>query len=67
MREDAFQSFLNAYASSIDPHTDYFDPRTAEHFNQSMSLSLEGIGAVLQKQDDVVVIREIVRRRPGRR
>lgn len=58
--EDAFQSFLNAYTNSIDPHTDYFNPRTAERFNQSMSLSLEGIGAVLQKQDDVVVIREIV-------
>ena len=58
--EDAFQAFMNAYANSIDPHTDYFNPRAAERFNQSMSLSLEGIGAVLQKQDDVVVIREIV-------
>ncbi len=57
---DAFQSFLNAYTSSIDPHTDYFDPRSAERFNQSMSLSLEGIGAQLQKQDDVVVIREVL-------
>lgn len=58
--EDAFQAFLNAYANSIDPHTDYFNPRAAERFNQAMSLSLEGIGAVLQKQDDVTVIREIV-------
>lgn len=58
--EDSFQVFINAYANSIDPHTDYFNPRAAERFNQSMSLSLEGIGAVLQKQDDVVVIREIV-------
>jgi carboxyl-terminal processing protease len=58
--EDSFQAFINAYANSIDPHTDYFNPRAAERFNQSMSLSLEGIGAVLQKQDDVVVIREIV-------
>ena len=57
---DAFSSFLNAYTSSIDPHTDYFDPRSAERFNQSMSLSLEGIGAQLQKQDDVVVIRELL-------
>jgi carboxyl-terminal processing protease len=65
--EDAFQSFLNAYTSAIDPHTDYFDPRTAERFNQSMSLSLEGIGAVLQKQDDVVVIREIVPGGPAAR
>ncbi|HST45162.1 MAG TPA: carboxy terminal-processing peptidase, partial [Luteimonas sp.] len=58
--EDAFQSFLNAYTSSIDPHTDYFNPRTATLFNQSMSLSLEGIGAQLQKQDEVVVIREVI-------
>ena len=58
--EDAFQSFLNAYTSSIDPHTDYFDPRSADRFNQSMSLSLEGIGAQLTKQDDVVVIRELI-------
>ena len=65
--EDAFQSFLNAYTSAIDPHTDYFNPRTAARFNQSMSLSLEGIGAVLQKQDDVVVIREIVPGGPAAR
>ena len=57
---DAFSSFLNAYTASIDPHTDYFDPRSAERFTQSMSLSLEGIGAQLQKQDDVVVIREVL-------
>ncbi len=57
---DAFQTFLNAYATSIDPHTDYFDPRAADRFEQSMSLSLEGIGAQLQKQDDVVVIRELI-------
>lgn len=57
---DAFQSVLNAYTASIDPHTDYFDPRSADRFNQSMSLSLEGIGAQLQKQDDVVVIREVI-------
>ena len=58
--EDVFQTFLNAYTSAIDPHTDYFTPRTAENFNQSMSLSLEGIGAVLQRQDDLVAVREIV-------
>ncbi len=57
---DAFQLFLNAYATSIDPHTDYFDPRAAERFEQSMSLKLEGIGAQLVKQDDVVVIRELI-------
>ena len=63
---DAFRSFLNAYTASIDPHTDYFDPRSAERFNQSMSLSLEGIGAQLQKQDDVVVIRELIAGGPAK-
>ncbi|NYZ61771.1 carboxy terminal-processing peptidase [Luteimonas deserti] len=58
--EDAFSSFLNAYTGTIDPHTDYFNPRAARLFNQNMSLSLEGIGAQLQKQDDVVVIREVI-------
>lgn len=57
---DAFSSFLNAYTAAIDPHTDYMDPRTADRFNQQMSLSLEGIGAQLQKQDDVTVIREVL-------
>ncbi|GAB3389563.1 carboxy terminal-processing peptidase [Lysobacter fragariae] len=58
--EDVFQTFINSYANAIDPHTDYFTPRSADNFNMTMSLSLEGIGAVLQKQDDVVAIREIV-------
>ena len=58
--EDVFSLFLNAYTASVDPHTDYLNPRSAENFNQSMSLSLEGIGAQLQRQDDVVVIREII-------
>jgi len=58
--EDVFSLFLNAYTASIDPHTDYLNPRSAENFNQAMSLSLEGIGAQLQRQDDVVVIREII-------
>ncbi len=57
---DAFQTFLNAYTTSIDPHTDYFNPRAAERFEQTMSLKLEGIGAQLQRQDDVVVIRELI-------
>jgi len=58
--DDVFESFMNAYATSIDPHTGYMSPRTAENFNMQMRLSLEGIGAVLQRQDDYVVIRTIV-------
>lgn len=58
--EDVFQTFLNAYASAIEPHTNYLAPRTADNFEISMSLSLEGIGAVLQRDDELTVIRSIV-------
>ena len=58
--DDVFENFMNAYASSIDPHTSYMSPRSAENFNMQMRLSLEGIGAVLQRQDDFVVIRTLV-------
>lgn len=59
-QEDVFQTFLNAYATSIDPHTSYFGPRAAENFNIQMRLSLIGIGAVLQQKDEYTVIRELV-------
>jgi carboxyl-terminal processing protease len=58
--DDVFENFMNAYATSIDPHTSYMSPRSAENFNMQMRLSLEGIGAVLQRQDEFVVIRTIV-------
>ncbi len=58
--EDVFQMFMNAYATSIEPHTNYLGPRSAENFDIAMRLSLEGIGAVLQTRDEYTVIREIV-------
>ncbi|MBS0462878.1 MAG: carboxy terminal-processing peptidase [Proteobacteria bacterium] len=58
--EDVFQTFMDSWALSMDPHTDYMDPRTTANFNISMSLSLQGIGAVLQKQDDYVAIRQLM-------
>jgi carboxyl-terminal processing protease len=58
--EDVFQMFMNAYATSIEPHTNYLGPRSAENFDIAMRLSLEGIGAVLQQRDDYTLIREIV-------
>lgn len=65
--EEVFQSFMNAYAGSIDPHTDYMTPRSAENFNVSMSNSLEGIGAVLFRQEEVATIREMVPGGPAMR
>ncbi|MBQ5941801.1 MULTISPECIES: carboxy terminal-processing peptidase [unclassified Massilia] len=58
--EDVFQMFMNAYATAIEPHTNYLGPRSADNFDISMRLSLEGIGAVLQSRDEYTIIREIV-------
>ncbi|BDM64670.1 tail-specific protease [Shewanella sp. NFH-SH190041] len=58
--EDVFQGVMNAFARSIEPHTTYLSPRNAERFQMDMNLSLEGIGAVLQMDDDYTVIKSLV-------
>lgn len=58
--DDVYQIAINAYTSGIDPHTTYFTPRSTENFKISMSLSLEGIGAVLQSKDEHTIIRKVV-------
>jgi carboxyl-terminal processing protease len=64
-RQDVFQTFLNAYAMAIEPHTNYLGPRASENFAISMRLSLEGIGAVLQREGEFVVIRSVVEGGPA--
>ncbi len=58
--EDVFSYFMNAYANTVDPHTSYFSPRTAENFDIDMKLSLEGIGAVLQTDEVYTKVNMIV-------
>jgi carboxyl-terminal processing protease len=65
--EDVFQVIMNAILEVCDPHTNYFSPRTAEDFNQSMTLSLEGIGAQLQTENEYTKIREVIKGGPADR
>ena len=58
--EDVFQLMMNSYARSIEAHTSYLSPRSADRFQQEMNLSLEGIGAVLQADEDYTVITSLV-------
>ncbi len=58
--DDVFQIFMNAYATSIEPHTNYLGPKASENFDIAMKLSLVGIGAVLQEKDEYTTIRELV-------
>jgi len=58
--EDVFQGVMNAFARTVEPHTSYLSPRNAERFQMEMNLSLEGIGAVLQTDDEYTVIKSLV-------
>lgn len=58
--EDVFQFFINALTEIYDPHTSYLSPRMLENFNIARSLSLEGIGAVLQSEDEFTKVVSIV-------
>lgn len=58
--EDAFQQWMNAFAGLWDPHTQYLSPRNSENFDINMSLSLEGIGAVLQSKDGYTKVSRVV-------
>ena len=57
---DIFQTFINAYTLSLEPHTSYMSPSTSENFDISMRLSLEGIGAVLKDEDGFTVVQKTV-------
>ena len=65
--DDIVQIYINAFAREIDPHTSYLAPRTAKSFNESMNLSLEGIGATLQSEDDETSIKSLVPGAPAER
>lgn len=58
--EDVFSMYMNAVTESYDPHTNYLSPRAADLFKQSMSLSLEGIGARLQTENDFTKVIEVL-------
>ena len=63
--EDAFQTFMNAFTDSYDPHTQYMSPRNTENFNINMSLQLEGIGAVLQTDDEYTKVMRVMPASPA--
>ena len=57
---DAFEVFMNAVTMTLDPHTNYMAPRSAEDFAIGMRLSLVGIGAAMAEKDGYNTIGELV-------
>ena len=58
--EDAYRIYINALTLSYDPHTQYFSPRGTENFNIRMRLSLQGIGAMLQTEDEYTKVTRLI-------
>jgi len=65
--DDVFELYVNSLALSIDPHTQYFSPHRTENFNINMSLSLEGIGAVLQTEEEYTKVQRLIAGGPAER
>src|SRR5690606_4341611 len=59
-REEWLGIYLNCIVEQFDPHTNYLSPDNKEKFDESMSGSMEGIGATLRKKDDYVEITEVL-------
>jgi carboxyl-terminal processing protease len=58
--DDAFQVFMDSFTETYDPHTEYLSPRNSTNFDINMSLSLQGIGAVLQSEDEYTKVVRLV-------
>lgn len=65
--DEVFQLYANAVTSVYDPHTSYFSPISSESFDINMSLSLEGIGAQLTIEDELITIKELIAGGPAKK
>jgi len=57
---DLYTAFLNAFATSLDPHSNYLSAEVLDDFRISMTLSLEGIGVALSERDGYAVVERII-------
>ena len=58
--DDVFETYMNALAHTLDPHSSYLSPRNSEEYRIQMSLSYDGIGASLQLEDDYVTVINVI-------
>ena len=65
--EDVFQYFMNAVSLAVEPHTAYMSPRSSDNFDISMKLSLEGIGALLQRENEYTSIARVIPGGPAKK
>lgn len=58
--DELVERYLNNVATSLDPHSAYFSPKTLEDFRIRLSLNYQGIGAELEDADGEATIRRII-------
>ena len=58
--DDVFETFMNSFAGTLDPHSNYLSPRQSEEYRIQMSLSYQGIGASLQLDEDFVQVMNVI-------
>lgn len=58
--DEIYAAFMDAFATALDPHSNYLSPKVLEDFRIGMSLSLEGIGVALSEQDGYAVAERII-------
>lgn len=58
--DEVHSYFLNAFATSLDPHSQFMAPQDQEEFRVAFSLQLVGIGASLTQQDGYTTVEAII-------
>ncbi|MEN8183495.1 MAG: S41 family peptidase, partial [Myxococcota bacterium] len=58
--DDLYAMFLDAFASSLDPHSNYLSADALEDFQIAMTLSLEGIGVALSSRDGYSIVERVL-------
>jgi carboxyl-terminal processing protease len=58
--DDLYTNFLDAFASSLDPHSNYLSAEALEDFQIAMTLSLEGIGVALSSRDGYSIVERVL-------
>lgn len=63
--EDVFETYMNAFSSTVEPHTVYLSPKSSTDFKIDMSRSLEGIGATLRSENEYTKVVQLTKGGPA--
>ncbi len=63
--QDVQEIFLTTLTQTFDPHSTFFSADTLEDFSITMSLSLQGIGAILTQDEGYCTVRETIKGGPA--